>query len=51
MFADIELIGIPYRLVISERGLLAGTLEYRARAETENQVLPRAGALALLQPH
>jgi len=49
MFADIELIGIPYRLVISERGLLAGTLEYRARAETENQVLPRAEAIALLQ--
>ena len=49
MFADIELIGIPHRLVISERGLLAGTLEYRARAETENQVLPRAEAIALLQ--
>ena len=51
MFADIELIGIPYRLVISERGHLAGTLEYRARAETENQVLPRAEANALLQRH
>jgi len=51
MFADIELIGIPYRLVISERGHLAGTLEYRARAETENQVLPRAEAIALLQRH
>ncbi len=51
MFADIELIGIPHRLVISERGLLAGTLEYRARAETENQVLPRAEAIALLQRH
>jgi prolyl-tRNA synthetase len=51
MFADIELIGIPHRLVISERGLLAGTLEYRARAETENQVLPRAQAMTLLQRH
>lgn len=51
MFADIELIGIPHRLVISERGLLAGTLEYRARAETENQVLPRAEAIAFLQRH
>jgi prolyl-tRNA synthetase len=31
MFADIELIGIPHRVVISERGLQAGTYEYRAR--------------------
>lgn len=51
MFADVELIGIPHRLVVSERGLLAGTLEYRARAETENQVLPHADAIALLQQH
>lgn len=38
MFADIELIGIPHRVVVSERGLAAGTFEYRARnaAETEN---------------
>jgi prolyl-tRNA synthetase len=31
MFADIELIGIPNRIVVSERGLAAGTFEYRAR--------------------
>jgi prolyl-tRNA synthetase len=31
MFADIELIGIPHRIVVSERGLAAGTFEYRAR--------------------
>jgi prolyl-tRNA synthetase len=38
MFADIELIGIPHRVVVSERALAAGTFEYRARssAETEN---------------
>jgi len=31
MFADMELIGIPHRIVVSERGLKAGTFEYRAR--------------------
>ncbi|HEY0334693.1 MAG TPA: proline--tRNA ligase [Stenotrophomonas sp.] len=31
MFADIELIGIPHRIVVSERGVAAGTFEYRAR--------------------
>ena len=31
MFADIELIGIPHRIVISERGIDAGTFEYKHR--------------------
>jgi prolyl-tRNA synthetase len=33
-FADSELIGIPHRIVIGERGLDAGMLEYRHRCET-----------------
>ncbi|MGO9931493.1 MAG: proline--tRNA ligase [Steroidobacteraceae bacterium] len=33
-FADSELLGIPHRIVIGERGLLAGNLEYRGRHET-----------------
>lgn len=33
MFADMELIGIPHRVVISERGLNAGLLEYQGRTE------------------
>jgi len=37
MFADMELIGIPHRLVVGERGLDAGTIEYRGRQDTENQ--------------
>ena len=37
MFADIELIGIPHRIVVSERGLTAGTFEYRARREAESR--------------
>ena len=41
MFADIELIGIPHRVVVSERGLAAGTFEYRARRGTENEALSK----------
>ncbi len=33
MFADWELIGVPHRLVVSERGLAAGTLEYQQRRD------------------
>jgi prolyl-tRNA synthetase len=39
MFADLELIGIPHRVVVSERGLAAGTFEYRARAASESEQL------------
>lgn len=39
-FADMELIGIPHRVVIGERGLKNGTLEYRGRCDSENQDLP-----------
>ena len=48
MFADMELIGIPYRLVFSERGLDAGTIELRARNAEANEVLPRADIVAQL---
>jgi len=41
MFADIELIGVPHRIVVSERGLAAGTFEYRRRGESENRSLSR----------
>ncbi|KZY61090.1 proline--tRNA ligase [Oleiphilus sp. HI0071] len=36
-FADMELIGIPHRVVISDRGLKNGTLEYKGRTDDENQ--------------
>jgi prolyl-tRNA synthetase len=48
MFADIELIGIPHRVVISERGLAAGMFEYRARSSAEPENLDRAALLARL---
>jgi prolyl-tRNA synthetase len=47
MFADIELIGIPHRIVVSERGLAAGTFEYRRRGEAENRAIGREELLAL----
>ena len=37
MLADIELIGIPHRLVIGDRGLDEGNIEYRDRTQSENQ--------------
>ncbi len=37
MFADAELIGIPHRLVLGERGLDAGKIEYKGRLDGENQ--------------
>ncbi len=48
MFADMELIGIPHRVVVSERGLSAGTLEYRARQDSESRVITQNELLAIL---
>ena len=48
MFADMELIGIPHRVVVSERGLAAGTLEYRAREESENRTVSQDELFALV---
>ncbi len=49
MFADMELIGIPHRLVLGERGLDAGTIEYQARQDTESRNLPLATIVEFLQ--
>jgi prolyl-tRNA synthetase len=46
MLADIELIGIPHRVVVSERGLANNTYEYRGRRETENSNLTESELLA-----
>ena len=48
MFADIELLGIPHRVVVSERGLAAGTFEYRSRRASEAENLDREQLLARL---
>jgi prolyl-tRNA synthetase len=49
LFADMELIGIPHRLVLSERGLAAGNAEYKGRRDDKPQELPLAGALLFLK--
>lgn len=41
MLADIELLGIPHRLVVGDRGLESGMIEYRARTSDENQDVAR----------
>ncbi len=47
-FADLELTGIPHRIVIGERGLDAGTFEYRGRRDSEARELSKIELLALL---
>ncbi|TAN08423.1 MAG: proline--tRNA ligase [Rhodanobacteraceae bacterium] len=49
MFADLELIGIPHRIVVSERGIAAGTFEYRGRRDTESRQLERDALMALFK--
>ncbi|GLK91406.1 proline--tRNA ligase [Pseudomonas turukhanskensis] len=48
-FADMELIGIPHRIVISDRGLADGNLEYKNRRDTEAQAIPVADVLSFIQ--
>jgi prolyl-tRNA synthetase len=50
-FADAELLGIPHRVVVGERGLEAGKLEYRNRRDTESQEFPLDDALAFIRSH
>ncbi len=45
LFADMDLIGIPHRLVISERGLKAGTAEYKGRRDAQSANVPLSSAL------
>ena len=49
LFADMELIGVPHRVVVSERGIAAGTIEYKGRRDDAAANAPLAGALRFLQ--
>ena len=49
MFADMELIGIPHRVVIGEKNLDKGLVEYKARRGGENQDIARGEIIAFLQ--
>ncbi|HEY2464438.1 MAG TPA: proline--tRNA ligase [Steroidobacteraceae bacterium] len=48
-FADSELLGIPHRLVIGERTLAAGNLEYRDRRETESTEISAADPVGYIR--
>ena len=49
MFADWELIGVPHRVTIGDRGLKEGHLEYQHRRDTEPTQVPAADALAFIK--
>ena len=49
MFADMELIGIPHRIVIGDRGLAEGKIEYKGRTDSEAQMIPAADIMEFLK--
>ncbi|KAF3982486.1 MAG: proline--tRNA ligase [Methylococcales symbiont of Hymedesmia sp. n. MRB-2018] len=48
MFSDMELIGIPHRLVLGERSLDAGTIEYKARTDKDSEDIALNGIIEFL---
>jgi prolyl-tRNA synthetase len=48
MFADMELIGIPHRVVFSEKGLDAGNLEYKGRRDADSEDVPLSDIVPFL---
>jgi prolyl-tRNA synthetase len=49
MFADWELIGVPHRVVIGERGLKEGNLEYQGRRDAEATAVPADGMVGFIK--
>jgi prolyl-tRNA synthetase len=49
MFADLELIGIPHRIVIGERGLKEGMVEYKGRRDADAQQVPLQDIVKLVK--
>jgi prolyl-tRNA synthetase len=49
LFADMDLIGIPHRLVLSERGLAAGSAEYKGRRDEKPRDVPLKEVVAFLK--
>ncbi len=45
MLADVELMGIPHRLVVGDRGLKEGNIEYKGRRDQDNQQIPQSTAV------
>ena len=49
LFADMDLIGIPHRVVLGERGLAAGNAEYKGRRDEKPQDVPLGAVAGLLR--
>jgi prolyl-tRNA synthetase len=49
MFADMELIGIPHRVVLGDRGLDNQVVEYRGRTDSESREIPLSEIIGFLQ--
>ena len=49
MFSDMELIGIPHRIVVGEKNLDKGMLEYKARRDDGNQDIQRSEIIAFIK--
>jgi prolyl-tRNA synthetase len=49
MFADWELIGVPHRVTLGDRGLKTGEVEYQHRRDTVATAVPLAEVAALLR--
>jgi prolyl-tRNA synthetase len=49
MFADMELIGVPHRVVVSDRGLKESTLEYQGRSEATGTKIAQHDAVKFIQ--
>jgi prolyl-tRNA synthetase len=49
MFADWELVGVPHRVVIGERGLKEGNLEYQGRRDAEASAVPAADMVSFVK--
>jgi prolyl-tRNA synthetase len=49
MFADMELIGVPHRVVVSDRGLKEGMLEYQGRTEASGTKIAQSEAIDFIE--
>ena len=49
LFADMELIGVPHRLVVSEKGLAAGTVEYKGRRDEKPSLIAEKDAVQAIK--
>ncbi len=49
LFADMELIGVPHRLVVSEKGLAAGTVEYKGRRDDKPSLIAEKDAVQAIR--